>query len=135
MAEMKTIQTIGRYRVEKLLGSGTLLHVCRAYDPAIDRLVEIKVLRPELIGGSESEQLLQRFRREARAAGRRFHPNIVAIWDFGDDNGMPFLAMEYVEGRSLDRVIKTAGPLDPSRSVSIITQVLSALGFAHQNGI
>src|SRR6516162_2324279 len=135
MAEMKTIQTIGRYRVEKLLGSGAMGEVYRAYDPAIDRLVAIKVLRPELIGGSDSEQLLQRFRREARAAGRRFHPNIVAIWDFGDDNGMPFLAMEYVEGRSLGELIKSSGPLIPDRGVKIIMQVLSALGFAHANGI
>jgi serine/threonine protein kinase len=54
-------------------------------------------------------QWLERFRREARAAGRRFHPNIVAIWDFGDDNGTPFLAMEYVNGRGLDEVIKSSG--------------------------
>src|ERR1700757_3426931 len=135
MAEMKTTQTIGRYRVEKLLGSGAMGEVYRAYDPAIDRLVAIKVLRPELIGGSDSEQLLQRFRREARAAGRRFHPNIVAIWDFGDDNGMPFLAMEYVEGRSLGELIKSSGQLTPDRGVKIIMQVLSALGFAHENGI
>jgi eukaryotic-like serine/threonine-protein kinase len=132
---MKATQTIGRYRVEKLLGIGAMGEVYRAYDPAIDRLVAIKVLRPELIAGSGSEQLLERFRREARAAGRRFHPNIVAIWDFGDDNGTPFLAMEYVDGRSLDAMIKSSGPLAASRSVGIMTQVLSALGFAHENGI
>src|SRR6266513_1359669 len=128
---MKAVQTIGRYRVEKLLGAGAMGEVYRAYDPAIDRLVAIKVLRPELVAGSGSEQLLERFRREARAAGRRFHPNIVAIWDFGDDNGMPFLAMEFVDGRSLDEIIKSSGTLPPVRSVAIITQVLSALGFAH----
>src|ERR1700730_8470557 len=100
---MKTRQTIGRYRVEKLLGAGAMGEVYRAYDPVIDRPVAIKVLRPELIAGSGSEQLLQRFRREARAAGRRFHPNIVAIWDFGDDNGTPFLVMELVDGQSLDQ--------------------------------
>ena len=132
---MKTIDTIGRYRVEKLLGTGAMGEVYRAYDPVIDRLVAIKVLRRELIAGSGSEQLLERFRREARAAGRRFHPNIVAIWDFGDDNGTPFLAMEYVDGQSLAEIIKSSGALEPRRSVAIITQVLSALGFAHQNGI
>ena len=68
--------------------------VYRAYDPIIDRPVAIKVVRSELSAGSGSEQWLQRFRREARAAGRRFHPNIVAILDFGDDNGVPFLAIE-----------------------------------------
>src|SRR5439155_13497818 len=132
---MNTVRTIGRYRVEGLLGTGAMGEVYRAHDPAIDRLVAIKVVRPELVAGSGGEQLLERFRREARAAWRRFHPNIVAIWDFGDDNGMPFLVMELVEGRSLDQVIKSSGPLPPGRSVAIITQVLSALGFAHENGI
>ena len=132
---MNAVRSIGRYRVEALLGTGAMGEVYRAHDPAIDRLVAIKVVRPELVAGSGGEQLLERFRREARAAGRRFHPNIVAIWDFGDDNGMPFLVMELVEGRSLDQVIKSSGPLPPGRSVAIITQVLSALGFAHENGI
>ena len=132
---MKMIQSIGRYRVEGLLGTGAMGEVYRAYDPVIDRLVAIKVVRTELAKGSGSEQWLQRFRREARAAGRRFHPNIVAILDFGEDDGMPFLAMEYVDGRSLDTILKTSGPLDAAWSVAVITQVLSALGFAHQNGI
>jgi serine/threonine protein kinase len=132
---MNTVRSIGRYRIEALLGTGAMGEVYRAHDPAIDRLVAIKVVRPELVAGSGGEQLLERFRREARAAGRRFHPNIVAIWDFGDDNGTPFLVMELVEGQSLDQLIKSSGTLPPVRSVSIITQVLSALGFAHTNGI
>jgi eukaryotic-like serine/threonine-protein kinase len=132
---VKAIHSIGRYRVEGLLGAGAMGEVYRAYDPVIDRMVAIKVVRPDLATGSGSDQWLQRFRREARAAGRRFHPNIIAILDFGEDHGMPFLAMEYVEGSSLDAFLKTTGPLDPSRGVAIITQVLSALGFAHQSGI
>jgi eukaryotic-like serine/threonine-protein kinase len=133
---MKTaLDRIGRYRVDGLLGSGAMGEVYRAYDPIIDRPVAIKLVRPELSAGSDAEQWMQRFRREARAAGRRFHPNIVAILDFGDDNGVPFLAMEYVEGRSLDAVIKTSSPIESGRSVTVISQVLSALGFAHQNGI
>src|ERR1700732_1550519 len=132
---MKTRQTIGRYRVEGLVGTGAMGEVYRAHDPVIDRLVAIKVVRPELVAGSGGEQLLERFRREARAAGRRFHPNIVAIWDFGDDNGTPFLVMELVDGQSLDQLIKSCGSFEPSRSVAIIAQVLSALGFAHENGI
>src|SRR6516164_2579744 len=135
MAEMKTIQTIGRYRVEKLLGSGTMGEVYRAYDPSIDRLVAIKVLRPELITGSGAEQLLERFRREARAAGRRYHPNIVAIWDFGEEDGIPFLVMEFIEGKSLDEILKASGLLAADRSIRIMTQVLNALGFAHESGV
>jgi serine/threonine-protein kinase len=132
---MKAVQTIGRYRIDATLGAGAMGEVYRAYDPLIDRPVAIKVVRPELISGGGSEQWLQRFRREARAAGRRFHPNVIAVLDFGDDNGVPFLAMEYVDGRSLDAVIKASGPLEPSRGVPIITQVLSALGFIHENGV
>ena len=132
---MNTVRSIGRYRIEALLGTGAMGEVYRAHDPAIDRLVAIKVVRPELVAGSGGEQLLERFRREARAAGRRSHPNIVAIWDFGDDNGTPFLVMELVEGQSLDQLVKSFGSLEPRRSVAIIIQVLSALGFAHGNGI
>jgi len=132
---MNTVRSIGRYRIEALLGTGAMGEVYRAHDPAIDRLVAVKVVRPVLVAGSGGEQLLERFRREARAAGRRFHPNIVAIWDFGDDNGTPFLVMELVEGQSLDQLIKSCGSLEPRRSVAIVTQVLSALGFAHASGI
>src|SRR5215469_5546185 len=132
---MNTVKSIGRYRIEGLLGTGAMGEVYRAYDPAIDRLVAIKVVRPELIAGSGSEQLLERFRREARAAGRRFHPNIVAIWDFGEEDGIPFLVMELIEGKSLDEILKASGLLAADRSIRIMTQVLNALGFAHESGI
>ena len=132
---MNRPRTVGRYRLDALLGSGAMGEVYRAYDPVIERAVAIKIVRPELISGATSEQWLQRFRREARAAGRRFHPNIIAILDFGEDDGVPFFAMEYVEGRSLDAVLNNSGPLEPGPSIAIITQVLSALGFAHENGI
>jgi eukaryotic-like serine/threonine-protein kinase len=132
---MDTERSIGRYQIQDLLGRGAMGEVYRARDPVIDRSVAIKIMRRELTTGSGSEQLLERFRREARAAGRRFHPNIVAIWDFGDDNGRPFLVMELVDGRGLDQIIKSSGPFELSRGVPIIMQVLSALGFAHENGI
>jgi eukaryotic-like serine/threonine-protein kinase len=132
---MQAVRKIGRYRIEASLGAGAMGEVYRAYDPLIDRQVAVKVLRSELMAGGASEQWLERFRREARAAGRRLHPNIIAILDFGDDNGVPFLAMEYVAGRSLDAVIKQSGPLEPNRGIDIITKVLRALGFVHQNGI
>jgi eukaryotic-like serine/threonine-protein kinase len=132
---MDTERSIGRYQIQGLLGRGAMGEVYRARDPVIDRSVAIKIMRRELTTGSGSEQLLERFRREARAAGRRFHPNIVAIWDFGDDNGRPFLVMELVDGRGLDQIIKSSGRLELSRGVPIIMQVLSALGFAHENGI
>src|SRR5258708_16603667 len=103
---MNTVRSIGRYRIETLLGTGAMGEVYRAHDPAIDRLVAIKVVRPELVAGSGGEQLLERFRREARAAGPRVHPHIVAIWDFGDDNGMPVLVMGLAAGQSLYQPIQ-----------------------------
>jgi serine/threonine-protein kinase len=132
---MSIPRSIGRYRIQGLLGAGAMGEVYRAHDPSIDRPVAIKVLRPELITGSGAEQLLARFRREARAAGRRFHPNIVAIWDFGEQDGIPFLVMELIEGKSLDEILKASGLLAADRSIRIMTQVLNALGFAHESGI
>jgi eukaryotic-like serine/threonine-protein kinase len=133
--KMSIPRSIGRYRIQGLLGAGAMGEVYRAHDPSIDRPVAIKVLRPELITGSGAEQLLQRFRREARAAGRRFHPNIVAIWDFGEEDGIPFLVMELIEGNSLDEILKASGRLAADRSIRIMTQVLNALGFAHESGV
>jgi eukaryotic-like serine/threonine-protein kinase len=132
---MSIPRSIGRYQIQGLLGAGAMGEVYRAHDPSIDRPVAIKVLRPELITGSGAEQLLARFRREARAAGRRFHPNIVAIWDFGEEDGIPFLVMELIEGKSLDEILKASGLLAADRSIRIMTQVLNALGFAHESGI
>ena len=132
---MSIPRSIGRYQIQGLLGAGAMGEVYRAHDPSIDRPVAIKILRPELNTGSGAEQLLARFRREARAAGRRFHPNIVAIWDFGEEDGIPFLVMELIEGKSLDEILKASGLLAADRSIRIMTQVLNALGFAHESGI
>lgn len=127
--------TVGRYRIDQWLASGAMGEVYRAYDPVIDRPVAIKIIRRELLGGNGADQWMERFKREARAAGQRFHPNIVTVLDFGEDNGLPFLAMEFVDGPSLAGLLKTAGPLPLDRAVDIIVQVLSGLGFAHESGI
>jgi eukaryotic-like serine/threonine-protein kinase len=127
--------TVGRYRIEQWLASGAMGDVYRAHDPAIGRPVAIKIIRRELLGGSGADQWLERFKREARAAGQRFHPNIVAMLDYGEENGLPFLAMEFVDGSSLASLLKTAGPLPLERALDIIVQVLAGLGFAHQSGI
>jgi serine/threonine-protein kinase len=132
---VETVRTIGRYRIEEWLASGAMGDVYRAYDPLIDRPVAIKLVRRELSEGSGSEQWLARFKREARAAGQRLHPNIVAILDCGEENGVPFLAMEFVDGPSLAGLLKTSGPLPLDRAAAIIAEVLSGLGFAHANGI
>jgi eukaryotic-like serine/threonine-protein kinase len=127
--------TVGRYRIEQRLAAGAMGEVYRAFDPVIGRPVAIKTIRRELIGDTDSDQWLERFKREARAAGRRFHPNIVTILDYGEDDGVPFLAMEFVDGPSLAKLIKDSGPLPPARAALIIVQVLNGLEFAHESGI
>jgi serine/threonine-protein kinase len=101
----------------------------------IGRPVAIKIIRRELLGGSGADQWLERFKREARAAGQRFHPNIATILDYGEENGLPYLAMEFVDGPSFAGLLKTNGPLPLERAVDIIVQVLNGLGFAHESGI
>ena len=127
--------TIGRYQVKRWLASGAMGEVYEAYDPIIDRPVAIKMLRRELVERGDSVGWLERFRHEARAAGRRMHPNIVTVLDFGEQEGTPYLAMEYVAGENVDAALKGSGPFDEARAVSIITQVLSALEFAHAEGV
>ena len=109
--------------------------VYEAYDPIIDRPVAIKMLRRELVERGDATGWLERFRHEARAAGRRMHPNIVMVLDFGDQDGAPYLAMEYVPGDNVDTAIKRNGPFDEARAASITTQVLGALEFAHAEGV
>ena len=106
-----------------------------AHDPVIDRKVAIKLIRADLLGGEERADYLARFQREARAAGRCAHPNIVAIYDFSVHEENPFLAMEYVESRNLSQVLAQSGRFSPSAAVAVIGQVLDALACAHGLGI
>ncbi len=126
---------IGRYRVERELGRGAMGVVYKALDPDIGRAVAIKLVRADLLDGEERETFVARFRREARAAGRCSHPNIVALYDFGMHDGNPFLAMEYIDGIGLGQALQRAGRFSPREAVSIVAQVLDALGAAHTLGI
>ncbi len=126
---------IGRYRVQRLLGRGAMGVVYAAHDPVIDRPVAIKLVRVDLLSGEDREDFLARFRREAQAAGRCMHPNIVAVYDFSMHEGNPFLAMEYVEGLSLADRLRQSGRIAPDAAVQLVLQVLDALGLAHMAGV
>jgi len=106
-----------------------------AHDPSIDRKVAIKLIRADLLGSDERADYLARFQREAQAAGRCAHPNIVAVYDFSVHEGNPFLAMEYVEGSNLSQVLARSGRFTPPAAVALIEQVLDALACAHGLGI
>ena len=117
----------GRYEIEKELGKGAMGVVFQAHDPQIDRRVALKVLRPERV---TSEDFAQRFLKEARAIGRLSHPNIVTVHDVGNDHGTVYIAMEFLDGRPLDEILRenTLGLKD---IVNIGIQVANSLDYAH----
>src|SRR3954449_355487 len=121
-----------RYRIEREIAHGGMAEVYLARDESLDRLVALKALFPEY---ARETSFVERFRREAQAAANLNHPNIVAIYDWGQQSGTYFIVMEYVEGRSLSDIIRTDGPLHPRRSAEITADVAAALGFAHRNGV
>ena len=126
---------IGRYRVDGVLGRGAMGVIYRAHDPDIDRVVAIKLIQADLLDGAERAGYVARFRREAQAAGRCMHPNIVTIHDFAMHEGNPFLAMEFVDGVTLAQSLQHTPRFDPADAVFVVLQVLAALGAAHAMGI
>ncbi len=126
---------IGRYRIDSVLGRGAMGVIYRAHDPDIDRVVAIKLIRADLLDGAERADYLARFRREAQAAGRCMHPNIVTVHDFATHEGNPFLAMEFVDGVTLAQSLQHTPRYDPADAVFVVLQVLAALGAAHAMGI
>ena len=125
--------TVGRFQLRDLLGDGGFGHVFKAYDPRLDRDVALKILKqPE-----PSERVMQRFFREARAAARLTHPNIVAVHDSGFDGGLCWIAYAYVEGRPLSRSNLTdqAGKPDFVRAARVARDLADALAHAHELGV
>ena len=129
-------RALGKYQIRGILGRGAMGVVYKGFDTAIERTVALKTVRTDLLDGQEADEWLARFRQEARAAGRCFHPNIVAIFDYGEENGLPYIAMEYIEGRELRHHLQVAqGPQSLQEIRSIVSQVLAALGYAHGCGV
>ncbi len=124
----------GRYEIIQRLGSGGMSVVYKAKCSYLEREVAIKVLRERF---ADDEEFLSHFRREARAAARLSHPNIVNIFDVGEepDQGLYYIIMEYISGRSLKDLITREGPLHPDTAVDITCQILKALECAHDSGV
>lgn len=128
--------TLGRYEILAELGRGTSGIVYKARDPKLDRVVAMKILRPELASLTEAGVALkERFRQEAVAAGRLAHPAIVAVHDVGEADGRPFMVMEYVEGGTLADLLVGGRPLPLAEAMEIVLQVCGALDYAHRHGI
>lgn len=126
---------IGKYIVQGELGRGGMGVVYDATDPLIERRVAIKTVARHLLDPGEAQQMMQRFKREAQAAGRLTHPNIVAVYEYGEDEEMAFIAMEHVSGRGLDESMRPGRLLDQPLVRSIAAQLLQALQFAHGLGV
>lgn len=122
----------GRYRVEARLARGGMATVYEAVDLRLERTVALKVMHPVL---ADDEQFVARFIREARSAARVSHANIVAVYDQGADNGTVYLAMEYVQGRTLRDLLRRRGYLDPRTALIVFESVVAALAAAHRAGL
>ena len=121
-----------RYEIEKLIGEGGMANVYLARDTILDRRVAVKVLRGDLAG---DEKFVRRFQREALSASSLSHPNIVEIYDVGEDEGNFYIVMEYIEGKTLKQLIKKRGVLSLSETMDIMLQLLDALASAHDSYI
>ena len=122
----------GRYRIGSRIARGGMASVYEATDIRLDRAVAVKVMHPGL---GDDDEFAARFVREARAAARLSHPNVVAVYDQGDEDGTVYLAMEMVPGHTLRDVIRKESPMSPPKAVAFLEPVLSALAAAHRAGL
>jgi serine/threonine protein kinase len=124
-------ENVGAYRIIEQLGQGGMASVFKAYHPALDRFVAIKVLHPAF---KEEPNFLTRFQREARVVARLEHPHIVPVYDFAEHDGQPYLVMKYIEGETLKARL-SQGPLSKQEALQIVDAVGSALTYAHKRGV
>jgi serine/threonine-protein kinase len=121
-----------RYWITEKIATGGMAEVYKATDKVLSREVALKILNPTY---SENSDFIARFKREAKAAANLTHPNIVAVHDWGEEEGIYFIVMEYVKGKNLKEIINESGPLQVEWAIDITRQVLSALSFAHRKNV
>ncbi|CAM3979400.1 serine/threonine-protein kinase [Roseateles saccharophilus] len=136
MSDTKHPQQLGKYRITAVLGEGAMGVVYKGFDPDIQRTVALKTIRAQLDTDDDRPGApASRFRNEAQAAGRLMHPGIVAVYDFGRDQQIAYIAMEYVEGRSLASYLSSKVRFTDTDIAGIMSQLLDALGHAHDKGV
>jgi len=129
---MKGQKINDRYQIIKTIGEGGMANVYLAYDVILDRNVAVKILRGDL---ANDEKFVRRFQREALSASSLSHPNIVEVYDVGEDNGFYYIVMEYIEGRHLKQLLKKRGKLTISEAVDIMLQLTDGMSVAHDHYI
>ncbi|TXL80373.1 serine/threonine protein kinase [Vineibacter terrae] len=135
MAQPSLPAKIGRYVIEATLGRGAMGVIYRAHDPVIDRRVALKLVRVDLLEGSERKDFIDRFQLEAKAAGRCAHANIVGIFDYAQHEDNPYIAMEFVDGQNLAQAMRASPRLPVDAAAGIIHRMLDALACAHGHGV
>lgn len=128
-------QTLGKYQIVSAIGRGAAGTVWRAIDPVIERTVAIKTIKLDDAGDAETAEEIGRFKREAQAAGRLSHPNVVQVYDYGEQDGLAYLVMEYIEGGSLKGLIDKGERLPLKEVARVMDELLAALAHAHEKGI
>ncbi len=126
---------LGKYRIDSALGKGAMGIVYKGFDPHIERPVAIKTIRKDLVDPDLAAQYMARFKNEAKAAGRLHHPNIVGVYEYGEDENVAYIAMEYVEGTGLREYLNRRTTFDFAHLTALMGQLLSALDFAHSRGV
>jgi serine/threonine-protein kinase len=121
-----------RYQIIKIIGEGGMANVYLAYDTILDRNVAVKILRGDL---ASDEKFVRRFQREALSASSLSHPNIVEVYDVGEDNGEYFIVMEYIEGKHLKQILKKRGNLTIPEVIDIMSQITEGMAEAHDSYI
>jgi serine/threonine-protein kinase len=130
------LRNLGRYQIQGILGKGAMGTVYRGVDPAINRPVALKTIRLDFVSDPEEmAELKERLTREGQAAGKLSHPNIVTIYDVGSEGSLQYIAMEFLEGQTLENMIKKKTRFNYKIIAQMITQICSALEYAHERGI
>jgi TonB family protein len=128
--------TIGRYQVQGGIGYGAMGAVYKAFDPLIKRTLAIKTIRLDIPRNSpQYKSFIERFYHEARISGTLSHPHIVTLFDIGEEQGVPYLAMEFVEGETVASMIERGVKFPPEKVISLVSQVASAIDYAHSKGV
>ncbi|MBU0680589.1 MAG: serine/threonine protein kinase [Proteobacteria bacterium] len=135
MTDNNLPKCIGKYTIQDILGRGAMGVVYKGFDPHIQRTVAIKVIRKAAFADDELAEVLGRFKHEAQAAGRLVHPNIVTVYEYGEENDTAFIAMEYIEGKSLKELMADQATFTLAEVADILSQLLTGLHYAHTAGI
>ncbi len=134
MSPQPTPLSIGKYRIDRILGEGSMGIVYKGYDESIDRDVAIKTIHYNLLAGNKKEEYLYRFRKEAQAAARCLHQSILTVFDYGEDVNTPYIVMEYYNGSDLKKYLQS-NEISKTEALVITQQLLDGLQYAHMRGI